>query len=91
MEEAKIYVGNLAYETTADDLRELFSAHGEIKDVKLITDFETGRSKGFAFITFVDQAGVESALSVNGTDVGGRQVRVSVAEARKSGGRPPRR
>ncbi len=80
MKQAKIYVGNLSYQTTSDDLQEAFSAYGNITELKLITDRETGRSKGFAFITFDDSSAIEAAVALNGTDLDGRQIKVSEAK-----------
>ena len=88
MNQAKIYVGNLSYDSTSNDLTELFSQFGEIVETKLISDRETGRSKGFAFITFVDSQAANSALDLNGTDLQGRKLKVNLAkdDERRSGG-----
>jgi heterogeneous nuclear ribonucleoprotein A1/A3 len=90
MSQFKIYVGNLSYDTTGEDLNELFSKFGQIADVKLITDRDTGRSKGFAFITFAQEEPIEDALALNGTEFQGRRVKVNAAkeENRSGGGRP---
>ena len=86
----KIYVGNLSYETTEDGLRSHFMQYGNIDDLKLIMDRETGRSKGFGFITFDSDESGKSALDSNGTDIDGRQIRVNTAqEGGGSGGRRP--
>ena len=55
MNQAKIYVGNLSYNTTEDELRDFFAQYGSIDDIKLISDHQTGRSKGFGFITMTDR------------------------------------
>ena len=85
MNQSKIYVGSLAYETTADELQDFFAKYGEIAEVKLILDRETGRSRGFAFITYADQQGAQAALDANGQDLGGKTLRVNMA--REDGGR----
>jgi cold-inducible RNA-binding protein len=83
MTNKKIYVGNLSFNTTQDDLQTEFSKYGEIEQLKLITDMETGRSKGFAFITFATSEAMESSLEKNGEDFDGRPLRVNQAEERK--------
>ena len=88
IQQNKHYVGNLPY--TADDaqLREVFSQYGDIQDLALIMDRDTGRPKGFAFVTFATQQAAEKALAQNGKDMGGRAMRVNMAEEKKprSGG-----
>lgn len=90
MQQNKLYVGNFPYSVDEDQLRELFSPYGEIDELALIMDRETGRSKGFAFITFATQQAAESALEKNGVDLAGRALRVNMAQE-KSGGRGGRR
>jgi RNA recognition motif-containing protein len=90
-----IYVGNLAFATAAGDLEALFAEHGEVVDVRLITDRDTGRSRGFAFIEMASNDEAEKAVSMlNGIEVDGRQLTVTVARPRNGGGggrgRPPR-
>lgn len=87
MNQPKIYVGNLSYNTTEATLEETFGVHGTITELKLITDRETGRSKGFAFITFETQAQAEAALVLNDTNLDGRNIRVNLAKADAGGGR----
>jgi RNA recognition motif-containing protein len=89
MQQNKLYVGNLPYTVDEAQLRDLFSQYGEIEDLALIMDRDTGRPKGFAFITFGTQQAAEKALAQNGKDVGGRPLKVNIAEDRKpkSGGR----
>ncbi|TDJ69795.1 MAG: RNA-binding protein, partial [Proteobacteria bacterium] len=77
------------YSVDEDQLRELFSPYGEIEELALIMDRETGRSKGFAFITFATQQAAESALEKNGQDLSGRALRVNIAQ--EKGGRGGRR
>jgi len=86
MNQSKIYVGNLSYNTTEDELRSFFSQYGSIEDIKLIIDFQTGRSKGFSFITFASDKEGESALAANGTDLGGRKLNVNTAKDNNRGG-----
>ena len=84
----KLYVGNLPWSTTEDDLRQMFGEHGDVESVALITDRETGRSRGFAFVE-MDQEGAEKAIEeFNGKDMGGRALRVNEAQdkPRRSGG-----
>ncbi|MGI9227544.1 MAG: RNA recognition motif domain-containing protein [Gammaproteobacteria bacterium] len=86
-----IYIGNLPYNTSEDDLRDLFSAHGEVSSVNVIIDRDSGRSKGFGFVEMPDKAQAESAINaINQTDVNGRSVRVNEARPRndnRGGGR----
>ena len=82
----KIYIGNLSYDTTEDTLRTVFSKFGGIDDLIIIKDRETGRTKGFGFITFDSQQAAESALELNGTDLDGRTIKVNIAEEKKGGG-----
>jgi len=81
----KLYVGNLSYSSTEDDLRELFSNHGQVTSVAVIKDRETGRAKGFGFIEFAtDEEGKAAIAALDGKDVGGRALKVN--EARPQGG-----
>ncbi|GAA5478258.1 RNA-binding protein [Haloferula helveola] len=84
-----IYVGNLPYSATEEEVAELFAAFGPVEKVKLITDRETGRPRGFGFVTLADSSKVkEAADAVDGQDFGGRALRVNPAEPRepRSGG-----
>ena len=91
--EAKLYVGNLSYETTEENLRELFMQAGGVVSVALIKEPGTNRSKGFAFVEMNSQAEVQKAISMfNGHTLGDRQLTVNVArprEERGSGGFRP--
>ncbi len=79
-----IYVGNLPYTATEDDLNGLFAAYGPIERVKIITDRETGRSKGFAFVTLGDQSQLNAAIeALNGYDYQGRALRVNASEPKE--------
>ena len=85
-----IYVGNLPYSVTEDELRSLFAAFGEVSSVNIITDRYTGQSKGFGFVEMPGQQEAEEAISnLNDTSVQGRSVKVSQARPQKD--RPPRR
>lgn len=86
MEQNKIYVGNFPYSVDESQLRDLFSPYGEIETLAMIMDRDTGRPKGFAFITFSSQQGAEKALALNGKDLGGRPLKVSMATEKPSGG-----
>jgi RNA recognition motif-containing protein len=93
---AKIYVGNLAFSTTEQELRDLFAEHGTVGSVSLITDRETGQPRGFGFVEMSD--GAERAISqLDGKEVGGRTLKVNEARPREDnrgggggGGRRPR-
>jgi RNA recognition motif-containing protein len=76
----KIYVGNLNYDTQEADLRALFSAHGAVQSVNIITDRDTGRSKGFGFVEMADGAATQAAITaLNGKELDGRTLRVNMA------------
>ncbi len=87
--EVKLYVGNLSFSTTEDELRTLFTQAGTVTDVALIKDRDTGRSKGFAFVTMATQAEAEQAIkTLNGASLGDRELKVNPARPREeSGGR----
>ena len=79
-----IFVGNLPYSTTDEEMRELFEAHGTVESAKVITDRVTGRSRGFGFVE-MDDAGAEAAIAaLNGTEIDGRPLRVDGAHERKN-------
>ncbi len=79
-----IFVGSLPFKLEEADLRELFEAYGEVSSVKLISDRETGRSKGFGFVEMPDDESAQKAITgLNGTDVSGRSIAVSQAEDKK--------
>lgn len=90
MNQSKIYVGNLSYNTTEDELREFFAQFGNIDDIKLIIDFSTGRSKGFGFVTYTSAQDCETAVAKsNGVELSGRKLKVNVArDDNRTGGRP---
>ena len=78
---AKLYVGNLSWEVKDDDLRELFAKFGELVEVKVMIDNYSGRSKGFAFVTFVDEESAKKAIAeLDGKDFKGRVIKVNEAK-----------
>lgn len=79
-----LYVGNLTFNTTSSDLERLFAAHGNVKSAQVITDRETGRSRGFGFVEMSTPAEATAAIdSLNGSDVDGRALSVNVAKERR--------
>ena len=79
----KIYVGNLSWNADESDLRYAFSAHGEVTSVQIITDRESGRSRGFAFVEMENDAEAQEAISaVNNKEIDGRPVKVNEAKPR---------
>jgi len=93
---AKVYVGNLPFTVDADQLRTLFEEGGnEVLDVKIVTDRDTGRPRGFAFVDMATQEGAQAVITaLNGRDMGGRTLTVSMArerEPRRGGGSGPPR
>jgi RNA recognition motif-containing protein len=85
--EYKLYVGNLAYTTTEEDLQALFIQAGAVKSVALIKDRDSGRSKGFAFVEMENQQDMQNAISMfNGKDFQGRDMSVSIARPREERG-----
>jgi RNA recognition motif-containing protein len=82
----KIYVGNLPWSTTESELNELFSPYGAVHSAAVITDRETGRSRGFGFVE-MDEADADKAIAeLDGRDIGGRALRVNQAQEKRSGG-----
>jgi len=89
--ETKLYVGNLPYTATEEELQAMFASAGTVKTVTVVRDRDTGRSRGFAFVEMETQADAQKAISmVNGKDLGGRALTVNMARPReeRSGGRP---
>ena len=87
-----LYVGNLPHSTTETELRNLFQAHGAVEKVSMVTDRETGRSRGFAFVEMTDSGEAEKAVAaLNGTELGGRTLKINEAKPKTdrpgSGGR----
>ena len=80
----KLFVGGLAWATTSEGLREAFSSFGEVTDARVITDRETGRSRGFGFVSYEDEAAAEAALQeMDGAELDGRALRVNEANERE--------
>lgn len=80
---SNIYVGNLTFNTTTADLETLFAQHGDVSKAQVITDRDTGRSRGFGFVEMRSQEGADTAISaLNGTDLDGRDLTVSMAKER---------
>src|SRR5215831_8789379 len=86
-----IYVSNLAYTTTEDDLSDLFASYGTVESVRIITDRETGRSRGFAFVEMPNGTEARAAMAgINGTSLGERMLTVQEARQRDDRGGPRR-
>ncbi len=87
----KLYVGNLSFNTTSDDLRQAFSQHGTVASATVVTDRETGRARGFGFVEMSD-GGDAAIQALHGTELQGRTLTVNEARAReqRSGGRRER-
>lgn len=82
-----IYVGNLSYDTTESALREMFAAHGEVTSVRVITDRDTGRPRGFAFVEMASDAGAAAAIAaIDGQNIDGRALKVNEAQPREARG-----
>lgn len=81
---SNVYVGNVSFETTEDTVRNLFTAHGEVVSVRMITDRETGRFRGFLFVEMATAEQAEAAIAaLDGTDVDGRPLKVNMARERQ--------
>lgn len=86
---SKLYIGNLSWNTDTDGLRSRFSQFGNVTDAIVMRDRETGRSRGFGFVTFESDADANSAVSaMNGAEVDGRNISVAVAQQREGGFSP---
>ena len=84
---SNIYVGNCSFDVTEQQLRDLFATYGEVSRVNVITDRDTGRPRGFAFVEMSDSSAAQAAIrGVNGTDLGGRTLNVNEARPRTAGG-----
>ena len=82
----KIYVGNLPFSATEDELRQLFGEHGQVETVSVITDRNTGQPRGFAFVEMSAGDADKAFKSLNGSDMGGRSLNVNEARPRESNG-----
>jgi RNA recognition motif-containing protein len=88
--EMNIYVGNLSYDVTEDEVRDIFSPHGEISSLSIIKDKYSGQSKGFGFVEMPNQAEAEEAIkTLNESDLKGRNIKVNQAKPKEE--RPTRR
>jgi len=83
-----IYVGNLPFSATEEEIRNLFSPYGTVHGVKLVSDRETGRPRGFGFVEMDDSEAASAISALNGQDMGGRSLRINEARERE---RSPRR
>ncbi len=84
-----IYVGNLSFNTTSQDLEDLFGQYGSVESAAIINDRETGRSRGFGFVEMENAAGAKAIEELDGKDLGGRNLKINEARPRESRG--PRR
>jgi RNA recognition motif-containing protein len=83
----RIYIGNLPFSSTEDELRAVFERHGDVASVSVITDRESGRSRGFAFVEMEDASAADDAIrALDGSELGGRSLRVNEAQDRSGGG-----
>jgi RNA recognition motif-containing protein len=83
----RLFVGNLSFSTSQATIEAAFGAFGEVREVALPTDRESGRPRGFAFVTMADEQAAQNAMSqLNGTELDGREIRVDVAQERQGGG-----
>jgi RNA recognition motif-containing protein len=83
----RLFVGNLSFGTSQQVIEETFAAAGEVREVALPTDRESGRPRGFAFVTMADDQAAQNAINqLNGTELDGRQIRVDIAQERQGGG-----
>ncbi|HET6303444.1 MAG TPA: RNA-binding protein [Myxococcota bacterium] len=83
----KLYVGNLSFSSTEDELRELFGRHGTVDSVNVITDRETGRPRGFAFVEMTEPSAATDAIrALDGTQFGGRALKVNEAQDKQRSG-----
>jgi len=80
----QIYVGNLPYRSGEDEVRDLFSQYGEVNSVKLITDRETGRPRGFGFVEMEDEGALKAIEALDGKEFEGRTLRVNEARPREN-------
>ena len=87
MDKNKLFVGSLPWSVNGDSLKELFSQYGEITEAIVITDRQTGRSKGFGFVTFANEESAQKALEMDGQDFFGRNVKVSIAKEKEKSDR----
>jgi RNA recognition motif-containing protein len=83
----KIYIGNLPFSSTEDELRTVFERHGRVESVNVITDRDSGRPRGFAFVEMDEASAADDAIrALDGSELGGRSLRVNEAQDRNAGG-----
>ncbi len=82
----RLYIGNISFSTTEEELREVFGKHGTVDSVSVITDRDTGRSRGFAFIEMDDSGAAAAMEALDGQELGGRPLRVNEARERQPRG-----
>ena len=82
----KLFVGGLAWATDSEGLKAAFAKFGEVSEAKVITDRDTGRSRGFGFVTFTDDDAAKEAVSLNGSELDGRTIRVDFATEKRNSG-----
>ncbi|MHC4067092.1 MAG: RNA recognition motif domain-containing protein [Planctomycetota bacterium] len=82
----KIYVGNISFDTNEESLRNAFAAHGDVEEIAVITDRDTGRPRGFAFVTMPDNAARAAIEALNGRELDGRTLNVNEARAKPDRG-----
>jgi RNA recognition motif-containing protein len=83
----KLYVGNLSFDSTEADLKDLFGRHGTVDSVAVITDRETGRPRGFGFVEMSEASAAQDAIrALDGTEFGGRNIKVNEAQDKQRGG-----
>ena len=81
---SKLYVGNLPYSVTSNDLQDIFSKYGEVRSAEIVSYRETNRSKGFGFVKFADDSSANSAIeALDGSELSGRTIKVNIAKPKK--------
>ena len=86
-----IFVGNLPFKATEDEIEQIFAAHGKVLSVKLLTDRETGKPRGFGFVEMEDAEAAVAIKALDGQDFQGRPLRINEARPREENSRPPRK
>lgn len=86
MDKNKLFVGSLPWSVNSDGLREMFAQYGEITEAIVITDRDSGRSKGFGFVTFANEADAQKALEMDGKEIEGRTIVANIARPREDRG-----
>ncbi|MCA9519776.1 MAG: RNA-binding protein [Myxococcales bacterium] len=80
----KLYVGGLSWDTNSSGLQAAFESYGEIEEATVVTDRDSGRSRGFGFVTFANSSHAQEAIALDGTQLDGREIKVSMAKAKKA-------